>query len=182
MTGERVAVCCEQCVASGHLYTRFLDFLHNVWFVLSENVILVCVQWCTLWVWSAVTSTELWVCDGGLLLADWPPGVLSWPMTGGWPPWLVTHWSLLVRCSGPGRSDHWSVQGEERRVLLTTYRIQSPSGGTEQCVLSSWQSMVLSFLSFRDIFQCRASLFIEFKSFGVIRLFVNDFQSKGTWF
>ena len=33
-------------------------------------------------------------------------------------------------------------------------------------------------LSFRDIFQCRASLFIEFKSFGVIRPFVNDFQSK----
>ena len=38
-----------------------------------------------------------------------------------------------------------STGGGALGELLTTYRIQSPSGGTEQCVLSSWQSMVLSF-------------------------------------
>ena len=157
MTGERVAVYCEQCVASGHLWI-FQCKKHNFWFNLNENAIWVCVQWCIVSVECSNKYRELWVCDGGLLLADWPPGDGAWPMMAGWPLRLVTPWSLLVRDGGRGRSEHWSVEGEERRVLLTTYRIQSPI-----CVVQ-FAMNGFEFLSFCDILNTKLN-YLELSDF-----------------
>ena len=154
-----------------------------------------------LWVWSAVTSTELWVCDGGgcYWLTDRPVmGPDQWWRADHWdwsPP--GHYWSLMAARAGVTTGQY---RGRSAECYWPHYRIQSPSGGTEQCtqgiheyflrmVKMMWQLPDLMwYLPQWHCARCPVGnewfwVFVipwhfEYKTklFGVIRLFVNDFQ------